>query len=864
VESLRGAGALLRAGSVGVIAGAVRPLLPELAGLLPDLPDEALDAAARRHQLFRGLVEVVRAVSPCLLVFEDLHWADETTGEFLHFLVGQAVPGLRLLVTLRREDLPATSSLRTLPSRVPSGTLQLRVELEPLDVDGVRELLASMLREDCSREFAAFVHAHTAGVPYAVEEVLRLFAARRELVRRDGRWARHRLDMLQVPVAVGDAIVERIGRLDSAARDVVSAVAVLAGDATPDAVSLVSGVADLAAATRSAVGETLLREAPDGSLGFRHALAQQAAYDAIPVSERRRWHQRALDALRASAPPGTLAGHSRMAGDPGWPAFAEQAADQATAVHDPATAVELLAAVLLDASPAGPDALRVARKLGVAALDAEQPAEAIGLVEDVVERAAPEAGELRFQLGLLRYLAGDISGAYAELTTAIGELGEESATAARAMAMLAFPFVAAIPVDVHLGWLAKATARAPAVADRASSLAIRGNEVAVRLALGLITADAALAALEGPAGDARERAGRARVLRNVGEVSLYLGAYAAAGAALEESAALSAGSERRDDTALLLYRDFLAGDAPDAAERAQRLVAELASLPQYRVIAELVAALAALRADGSPAARADLARIVPAAVTAGAIPVATYAAAVLAGACLADGDAEGAERVVSGALDVLRAKGIWVWAGELLPVAVRALPLAAEALVEECGAALDGAFAPAAHAGLATARLLLRARTDAAGAVAAVAEVGWAALPRPYDAVAATEQVLTAALDAAEAAAPLADLVAAYERLGAAHDAARVTRALRRRGHRVAARPGRRDPALSDRPGRRDPALSDREREVARLVASGLTNRAVADRLFLSPRTVEHHVERVLRKLGVRTRGELRDALPAD
>ncbi|MEU4634599.1 LuxR C-terminal-related transcriptional regulator [Micromonospora chalcea] len=57
------------------------------------------------------------------------------------------------------------------------------------------------------------------------------------------------------------------------------------------------------------------------------------------------------------------------------------------------------------------------------------------------------------------------------------------------------------------------------------------------------------------------------------------------------------------------------------------------------------------------------------------------------------------------------------------------------------------------------------------------------------------------------------------------------------------------------------PTLSDREWEVARLAADGVTSRAIAERLFLSTRTVENHLQRVYSKLGVAGRGELRAAL---
>jgi DNA-binding CsgD family transcriptional regulator len=51
--------------------------------------------------------------------------------------------------------------------------------------------------------------------------------------------------------------------------------------------------------------------------------------------------------------------------------------------------------------------------------------------------------------------------------------------------------------------------------------------------------------------------------------------------------------------------------------------------------------------------------------------------------------------------------------------------------------------------------------------------------------------------------------------------------------------------------------LTEREREIARLVAEGATNREIAQLLFLSPKTIEHHVSNVFKKVGVRNRAEL-------
>ncbi|SDI49733.1 regulatory protein, luxR family [Actinokineospora alba] len=88
-----------------------------------------------------------------------------------------------------------------------------------------------------------------------------------------------------------------------------------------------------------------------------------------------------------------------------------------------------------------------------------------------------------------------------------------------------------------------------------------------------------------------------------------------------------------------------------------------------------------------------------------------------------------------------------------------------------------------------------------------------------------------------------------FERLGARHEADRAAAMLRDLG--VRGRTGPKDLGL----------LTEREQEVLRLLARGLTNREIGARLFLSAKTVEHHVGAVLRKLGVKTRTEAAAAL---
>jgi DNA-binding NarL/FixJ family response regulator len=88
------------------------------------------------------------------------------------------------------------------------------------------------------------------------------------------------------------------------------------------------------------------------------------------------------------------------------------------------------------------------------------------------------------------------------------------------------------------------------------------------------------------------------------------------------------------------------------------------------------------------------------------------------------------------------------------------------------------------------------------------------------------------------------EAVALYEACGARHDRARAVAALRAAGGRV-------------RATRHTAVLSPSELAVAELVAQGLSNPEIAERLFISRRTVETHISRMFGKLGLSSRVEL-------
>ena len=101
----------------------------------------------------------------------------------------------------------------------------------------------------------------------------------------------------------------------------------------------------------------------------------------------------------------------------------------------------------------------------------------------------------------------------------------------------------------------------------------------------------------------------------------------------------------------------------------------------------------------------------------------------------------------------------------------------------------------------------------------------------------------------AESRSPLRESVALFDALGASAWSRRARQELRATGEKV----GRRAPDLRDR-------LTAQELQIAQLAAEGLSNRQIAERLFLSPRTIGGHLYRIFPKLEITARAQLRDA----
>jgi DNA-binding CsgD family transcriptional regulator len=863
-----GVGAL----TLSALAGALRPLFPDWAADLPPAPDPADDPTAARHRVFTALAELLAALGICMLVVEDVHWADEATLEFLLYLISRQPQQVSMVVTCRPEEVPEGSLLRRL-SRHASGSTGVRVLLLPLTVDQTASLVSSMLAgAKITDEFAAFMHERTDGLPLAVEESVRLMGDRADLAFRHGAWVRRRLADIEVPPTVRDAVLERASRLCPEALAVLRAAAVLGEPAAELIVMSVAGLAQESAqvGVGEALGCGLLIEQffPNGqSLEFRHALAGRAMYDAIPARKRRDLHMRAAQVLQGQSllPVAQLAQHFREAGDAvSWCQYAEQAANQALAVGDQPAAAVLLHDLVTEAALPADVVVRLVRRIPLYALAGDSPLEPIirrlrSLLGDATPSPAARA-EAGFQLGRLLMGADEYEAGAAELERAVPGLAHRPADAARAMVLLGLPSRTLWPAAVHRRWLERgwAVAQDAAISDD-DRLVLAVNRVAALLALGEDAGWEAAAELPADTSDPRRALQVALNLVNTGEAAMRWGRYSDARrltcAALEVADRYE--FPRLYDGALvqLAYLDWLTGVWHGLSERTARLTRHEGL--QTRMEALLIRGLLDAAVGASVAAEAKLRLVLDEERRRGMAVLPLEPAAALARLRVAEGKTGDAVTLTDEPVRVIAAKRNWLWATEVVPVRVQSLAATgrtaeAEALVRAFARGLRGRSMPAPAAALVLCRAVLAEATGehwrAAAAYGQAADA-WRALPRPYDALLAQERqaqcLLTFGRDQ-EGLDLLSQVFRGVSVLGARADANRVMKALREHGVTGA----------TGRPGRRSygDQLSPREIEVVRLLVAGHSVREIADALFLSPKTIDRHVDSARRKLNAPSR----------
>jgi DNA-binding CsgD family transcriptional regulator len=851
--------------------------------------DTGLDRLALFEAVSQVLARIGDEVAPLLLVIEDLHWADSSTRDLVRFLLAR-LGGDRLLVvaSYRADDLHRRHPLRPLLGELLRLPQVERMDLAPFEAAELADFLSAVHGGELDPEVLAQITARSAGNAYYAEELLAAGAA------------------VQLPTGLADVLLDRLERLSPAGQQVVRMASVLGSARIEDALLRACTEADLKGADGLGIDvEAGLREAvthqvliPDGPdrYAFRHALLQEAVYADLLPGQRVRLHATAAQQLVA------LTGHDRQPAD----RTAAELARHALAAHDlplalsaslraaaeagrrsaPAEALvhyeealNLWSAVEAGRRPEGRDQVEIAIEAAAVAGDAGMHERAMSLAQAGIDDALAAGDRLataraRAALALHTYASGDMDTAREQGRRVVVDLDGTPPNAARVLAR-----AIEVRVDISLSEVDAALEVFPAALAEAKQLGLLSLQADLQTTLatasgmaGLPGAEEHLTAAREVAERAGDRAALIRVFYVTAVDRVDSGDLAAAveaateGLAVAEASGLASSLYAAQTRSLLITIRWQMGDGegalavvrPDrqlSASLARRM--ELFALP---VLAAQDPEQVLTVGSGMVVTQTDWHNQVLHTARAEALgwlgrwdDVAAAAAKAIAFV-----DADGEPYALVGIS--IATTGLAAMADAAARARERGDDAAVQRAIEQAEPLINQARQRAERGrprrftmgpeGLAW---LARLDVETARLHGSDDEAAWGRVAEAFEGVSVYE--------AARARWRRAQLLA---RAGQRESARAVATQARQAAVRLGARPliealddlARRGRFEVAKPTPADAVLTRRERDVMALVAEGLTNRAIGERLFIAEKTASVHVSNVLAKLGASGRAE--------
>ncbi len=307
-------------------------LLPKLKNILPELPPPAdLSPALARRLLFNSFCDFAARIAseqPTLMIFEDLHWADDSTLSLLDHLT-QRLSDMRLMVigTYRDADMNLTRGLAKTLEDLLRGRLATHVRLKGLPRDEVAAMLKSLSGKSPPASMVSEIYAETDGNPFFVEELFRHLEEENCLYDSSGQFRSElKISELEAPASVRLVVARRLARLSDLTQKMLATAAVIGRFFSFEILQASMGADEDSILERVEEAEKAalvlsVTESPRARFRFSHELIRQAVLAGLSAARRHRLHLEVADAIERTFPDaledywGELASHYNRSGN---------------------------------------------------------------------------------------------------------------------------------------------------------------------------------------------------------------------------------------------------------------------------------------------------------------------------------------------------------------------------------------------------------------------------------------------------------------------------------------------------------------------------------------------------------------------
>ncbi|MCG6879998.1 MAG: AAA family ATPase [Deltaproteobacteria bacterium] len=252
----------------------------------------------------RDLLIQATEFNPIVIVMEDLQWADTTSLELLESLFRVAQNHRVLFINVFRPGYwqGDDRKLEAFPEWLP-GVDFTEIYIRPLDKQMGEVLINNILKiKGFQSKIKQKILDRSGGNPFFIEEIVRSFIDEGAIVRKDGAFeVTQKINNVMIPTTINDVLMARIDRLETQTRDLIKVASVIGRSffdrILKEVADSINGVDDRLAYLKDAqfIRNHIRMEELEHM--FKHALAQEAAYESTLIQQRKVLHRKVAQAI---------------------------------------------------------------------------------------------------------------------------------------------------------------------------------------------------------------------------------------------------------------------------------------------------------------------------------------------------------------------------------------------------------------------------------------------------------------------------------------------------------------------------------------------------------------------------------------